>query len=472
MKIVTNLAILIILSAVLLRIAAFFLKEFISNYFVRIDLNNIDTPNENYKLLVFAPHCDDEVLGAGELIKKTIQSGGKVKVILMTNGDGFKDALKLDYLNFHPKSSDYIKFGYDRQKETISALKLLGIDEKNIIFLGYPDGGMSFLWNSNWNVGEPFTSTYTQTNKSPYINNYTKDVLYSGENVVNDITKIIEDYSPTHIVFPHPNDRHPDHWATNAFVKYVLASINYTPKEELLYLVHSGDWPTPLRKNTNMFLNPPAKLTNLGTSWYALSLNNDDINEKTSIINCYRTQKKTLGLLLSAFERKNELFGKYDDLNMPALQRQDSDIVPSNKNKIIADATQDALRLNLSRSSDIAAIYMELSQNKNLHLFIETRGNIESETIYTADLVLFNDEKISRLNLDIRNNHVNLKHISQHSINNILGIKIESEKKFIHIIIPNEALGCYKKLFIAASTSTNAHVSDKTAYRMILNISN
>lgn len=469
MKKLTKFIVLLLLSIIILISISFFLREFISNYFVRLNLDAIDAPDSNSKVLVFAPHCDDEVLGAGELIKKTIKAGGEVRVVLITNGDGFKDALEFDYLNLHPKSSDYVNFGYTRQTETINALKILGLNEKNITFLGYPDGGISYLWNSNWYNSEPFTSTYTQANSSPYSNSYTKAAVYSGESIVKDITTIIQDFKPTHLVFPHPNDRHPDHWATNTFVKYALASMNYSPKEELLYLVHRGDWPTPMKEDTDMYLVPPAKLINTGTKWYTLPLNNEDIVEKISAIHAYKTQLKTLGLLLSAFERKNELLGKYDDLEIPSFKKQDSDITPSQANKIIDDPTQDAIKLNLSSEADISGVYIENSQNKNLHLFIETRGNVEKETQYNINLFVFTSEEISRLNLEIKDNKLTIRSGSKKSITDIKGIQTLYSGKFLHITIPNDGLGSYKQLFLNASTSLEDHMMDKTAWRMVIN---
>ena len=41
------------------------------------------------RLMVFSPHPDDETLGAGGLIQWVLRMGGKVKVVFMTNGDGF-----------------------------------------------------------------------------------------------------------------------------------------------------------------------------------------------------------------------------------------------------------------------------------------------------------------------------------------------------------------------------------------------
>ena len=36
------------------------------------------------------------------------------------------------------------------------------------------------------------------------------------------MTKIIEDFKPNCIIYPDAEDAHPDHWAANAFVQYVL----------------------------------------------------------------------------------------------------------------------------------------------------------------------------------------------------------------------------------------------------------
>src|SRR5512143_3590489 len=40
------------------------------------------------RLMVFAPHPDDETLGAGGLIQRVLATGGKVRVVFVTNGDG------------------------------------------------------------------------------------------------------------------------------------------------------------------------------------------------------------------------------------------------------------------------------------------------------------------------------------------------------------------------------------------------
>ncbi len=456
-----------ILLIILISILLFFFREFISNYLVRFNLTDIEAPGKNSKVLIFSPHNDDEVLGAAELIKNSVKSGAEVKVVLITNGDGFKEAIQFDYFNLHPKPKDYIKFGYTRQQESINALKTLGVPEKNITFLGYPDGGVSYLWSSYWDREHLYISKNTQSNKSPYSNSYTKGSLYAGESVVSDMTKIINDYKPTHIIYPHPNDRHPDHWAVNAFVKYTLTTMNYKPNKEWLYLVHRGDWPTPMKKEISMYLVPPAKLMDIDTNWHAFSIGIDDIKEKEKVIHFYKTQIRTLGPLMTAFERKNELFGEYKNLDIKTSKYKEENIIPSVDNKIISDPLQDALTLEISKGSDIHSIYLQQDYNKNLNFFIETDGEIEESTKYSINLILFQDNKNSKLNIGVKNNKVTNENISKESITNINGIKSEYNKNILHITIPYSIVGDFKHIFVNANTSIEDRMLDRTAWRMI-----
>ena len=45
------------------------------------------------RLLVLAPHPDDETLGAGGLIQRVLARGGTVRVVLVTAGDGYVEAV-------------------------------------------------------------------------------------------------------------------------------------------------------------------------------------------------------------------------------------------------------------------------------------------------------------------------------------------------------------------------------------------
>lgn len=81
------------------------------------------------KILVFAPHPDDETIGCGGTIAKIIKKGGEVVIVWMTSGElGTKN---------HYRNSKLAKV---REREAKKAAIILGV--KNYYFLRQPD---SFL---------------------------------------------------------------------------------------------------------------------------------------------------------------------------------------------------------------------------------------------------------------------------------------------------------------------------------------
>ena len=75
---------------------------------------------KNERLLVIAPHADDEVLGCGGLITKVKEDGGKVYVLIFNVGSIEKH--------------DNKKFTELRKKETFDAMKFLGVDRYETVF--------------------------------------------------------------------------------------------------------------------------------------------------------------------------------------------------------------------------------------------------------------------------------------------------------------------------------------------------
>ena len=79
------------------------------------------------RLLMLAPHCDDETLGAGGLIQAALRQNMEVKVVIATNGDGFRFATMEDFHRLYPRHQDFIRMGSQRQQEIPAALGLLGL---------------------------------------------------------------------------------------------------------------------------------------------------------------------------------------------------------------------------------------------------------------------------------------------------------------------------------------------------------
>ncbi|NLI92815.1 MAG: PIG-L family deacetylase [Peptococcaceae bacterium] len=464
----TRIALLLLAIIFLITVPMFLAHDTIVNHLMRSALSDIEIPGKDARVLVFSPHNDDEVLGPGELIKKSLQNKAQVKVVLITNGDGYKTAVEFDYLDLNPKPEDYVKFGYLRQKESAEAMKKMGLSQENIIFLGYPDGGISYLWNSFWDPNHPYTSNFTQTNKSPYKNSYRKNAPYAGESLAEDIIKIIKEYQPTHIVFPHPSDNHPDHWGTNSFVKYAMTKINYKPDFEWLYLVHSAYWPTPTSKNSSLFLVPPRKLINLGTKWFAMDINREDIKEKTGAIELYKSQMRTLGLAMASFERKNELFGVYPNIPLVKYKIPELNVQPSPDNLVIKDPLQDAFRIKMDTSADLVGLYAEIPSDSNkLCLMLETHEPVGRDITYLINVIVFEENHVSRLRLKILDNKVSAIPLSSQTIFDTGKVSLDIKDNIIQVFLPFDNEIAFSHLYLDAESTVDDHLIDKTPWRMV-----
>jgi LmbE family N-acetylglucosaminyl deacetylase len=277
-------------------------------------LPEADLAKKGETVLVFAPHSDDEVLGAGGYIRKSIQNGANVKVILITNGDGHRFTSVEEFKKLYPKPEDYIQSGYLRQKESEKALAILGVKAEDIIFLGYPDHGIKELLESHWQT--PYTSPYLKQSTSPYNNSYHPHVAYTGENLQQDIASILKTYQPKLIIGPHPQDVHPDHSASAFFIHRALEKTGLKI-EFYSYLVHFPRFPYPKNSHKNRFLTPPARLFTLSSNWFKVSLDDETENLKERAVFEYRSQLKSPFLkgLMLGFVKQNELLSKADFSN-------------------------------------------------------------------------------------------------------------------------------------------------------------
>src|SRR5262245_15878805 len=63
------------------------------------------------RLLLVAPHPDDETLGAGGLIQRVQATGGVVKVVYLTDGDGYPEGVRVEDHVESPTTNDYRGYG-------------------------------------------------------------------------------------------------------------------------------------------------------------------------------------------------------------------------------------------------------------------------------------------------------------------------------------------------------------------------
>lgn len=84
-------------------------------------------------VLIVAPHPDDEVFACGGLIAYKINAGEKVDVLFMTKGE----------MSYETENHSIVsQISETRFKTAYQALRLLGVDERNIHWFNYKDKGI------------------------------------------------------------------------------------------------------------------------------------------------------------------------------------------------------------------------------------------------------------------------------------------------------------------------------------------
>ncbi len=280
------------------------------------DLPRTQIPASTRRVLVISPHCDDETLGAGGFIADCRKAGVPVTIAFLTNGDGFRVAASRTLGEVSVSPDDFVRFAQKRQDESLNADRELGVAEKNVVFMGYPDRGLQPMWETNWDEKSPFRSAYTGHTRCPYARAYKPKAVYCGASLLHDLAGLMETVRPTDILVTHPADDHPDHSAASAFADAALTTCklrgdNWAQDARLRYfIVHRGDWPLPQGSHPNKPLTPPPGLMARDTRWSAYTVSKAGGYAKNRALARYESQMGVSGRFLVSFERTNELFAE------------------------------------------------------------------------------------------------------------------------------------------------------------------
>lgn len=310
------------------------------------------TPED--KILILAPHPDDEALACAGIIQEALKKKAQVKIAYLTNGDHNQIAFIVYEKRLVFRKNEFIHMGEVRRQEAVKALACAGLTADNLIFLGYPDFGTFAMFYRYWKSVRPFKSMLTRINKVPYPENFSYGKKYSPENILSDIENIIEAYKPTKIFVSHPADTNGDHRAFGLFLSVALWDLEekIPPPKIYNYLIHHINWPLPHKYHPQLSLNPPQDLENAGI-WASFRLSQDMVTKKYSIIGNYKSQTESSAFYLFSFARENELFVRLPAVN---LNSQKSAAVDSFTEYAVKD---DQLIITLrhpSENHDIARI--------------------------------------------------------------------------------------------------------------------
>lgn len=173
---------------------------------------------ERCDILIFGPHPDDEALGCAGLIYDAINKKKKVKIVIATYGESSVEGTEW-YYGHKAKEEDFINIGNVRQKESISAMKVLGLKKEDLIFLGYPnDGLLDILFSDRYSIERSFKSEYTGFDSVSHEGSYNMGAPFCKDSITKDIGNILRDLQPKNIYVTHPLDSHDDHKACGRIV--------------------------------------------------------------------------------------------------------------------------------------------------------------------------------------------------------------------------------------------------------------
>jgi LmbE family N-acetylglucosaminyl deacetylase len=142
------------------------------------------------KIVVFAPHPDDETLGCGGTIARRLSEGCEVFVYVITDGRfSFSVVLGIDS-DPSPEELRVI-----RRNETMRATKIIGLPESNLFFLDFEDNAL----------------------------------LKHEEELEQKVMEVLKKYNPDEVFFTYGKDYNYDHQATSRAVKRCIKKLDSPP---------------------------------------------------------------------------------------------------------------------------------------------------------------------------------------------------------------------------------------------------
>ncbi len=162
------------------------------------------------RVLIVAPHPDDESIATGGLIQATRAAGATVRVLVLTDGDANIWPQRWIEKRWRIDTVARTRWGARRRAEAIAAMAILGLSEQDAIFLGLPDLGLTDL------------------------------LMRNDADTVDRLRRTIGEFAPSQVVLPSLADRHPDHSAAYVLVRVALRKQDSPLPRLWSFAVHGG----------------------------------------------------------------------------------------------------------------------------------------------------------------------------------------------------------------------------------------
>ncbi len=418
------------------------------------------------RILIFVPHPDDESLGTSGIIREALEKNATILLVFMTNGDAYTP----DFLKMFLKQTNQTGFkgniGELRHLEAVNATRDLGLNDNQVIFLGYPDGGLKNLFEDNWDYDHLFKKS-TGSNlfdHSPYNFSYEVNAPYCGANVDKNVEQIIINFKPNMIFYPDDGDDHTDHWATSAFVRYAAVQTNYTGST-YCYLVHKGfQWPQPSLYAPDAELLPPTELLNLDATWMILPLSKTDENLKAKAINAHKSQLFATKDYLNSFIRTDEIYSYYPIIEIEKLGNNSSDPLNMPKSSF-KDVKNDQKTKLLQQADDLTSAGLAYT-NSNMYLYLGS-SSMQNNLVYNFHLKIFNSKDFKRIDVTVKNGKAQYESKANNSITSNETPEVNINNNVMRIKLPLNLFNGAKYVLMSTDVSdTTGNNIDTMALRM------
>lgn len=196
------------------------------------------SPPPGTRVLVLAPHPDDETLGCGGSLRLLVNQGRAVRVVFLTKGE-----------KAVADQAGRERYAEAREEEAKKALRILGISE--CCFLGFPD----------------------------------RELLPRLDELREKVVSAVESFRPDILYSPSPIELHPDHRAAAA----LAGELNKTRGVMIAFY----ELTTPIRPNILVDISAVYSYKEEAIKAYESQLKITDYLYLISSLNAYRTM--TLG---------------------------------------------------------------------------------------------------------------------------------------------------------------------------------
>jgi len=160
------------------------------------------------KIVVFAPHPDDEIYGTGGSILKWMKEGHEVHIVYVTDNRALISWGKKNNQIIIEEAQEYINFSEDQigqigLKEAKSVAKAFGFPDENVHMFEFHD-----------------QDALNQISRGIAL---AKTIIYDADR----------------IVIPSDNNNHPDHQATHSIAKEAAIELNLVNTEFYVYAIYN-----------------------------------------------------------------------------------------------------------------------------------------------------------------------------------------------------------------------------------------